>query len=273
MGCLSAGAASARADHGPAQVPGYDISWPQCGKQYPAGPVAFAVIGITNGRPYTQSPCFLDQYRWAQHVERDPDVYVVLDYPKAGRPEAADGPYGRCAAADDWCRAYNYGYGIGRDVTARAVRMGITPSTWWLDVETASYWSNDPTYNAQVIRGTIDFFRERKLPLGIYGTPRQWRIIAGPYAPGLPIWTAGAQGVDEAARRCTDPAYAFAGGVVKMSQYYDYGFDTNYRCPGGHPLGQFPLPDPFGRAGPAGRSLSPAGAPLPHWRIVAMVTD
>src|SRR5437762_7889741 len=97
-------------------VPGFDISWPQCGKQYPYGPVAFSVIGLNGGRPYTVNPCFLDQYRWAQRVETRPAVYVNMEFPKPGRVEALSGPYGVCLETDDWCRAYNYGYGIAREV-------------------------------------------------------------------------------------------------------------------------------------------------------------
>jgi hypothetical protein len=271
LASLTLGAHPGLADHGPPQIPGYDISWPQCGKLYPPGPIAFAVIGINNGKPYTSNPCFMDQYRWAQRVERNPAVYVNLDYPKPDRPEAKTGPYGTCAEGDEWCRAYNYGYGIGREAVTRAGSLRITPSMYWLDVETGNFWSDDPTYNAQVIRGTIEYFKEKVLPAGIYGTPRQWRIIAGPSSPGLPIWTAGAQGIDQAMARCDDPAYAFAGGKVVMSQYYDFGFDTNFRCPGGHPLAAYPQADPFGRTGPSGRSFARSGEVLPFWRPVAFL--
>jgi hypothetical protein len=255
------------------QIPGYDISWPQCGRQYPPGPVAFAIIGINDGRPYTANACFLDQYRWAQRLEPRPAVYVNVDYPKPGRPEAKTGPYGTCTDTDDWCRAYNYGYGIGREVFTRAQRLGVTPGMWWLDVETANYWSDDPTYNAQVIRGTVEFFRERKLPVGIYSNTRQFRIIAGPYAPGGPIWTAGAQGIDEAAARCSDRSFAFGGGTIVMNQYYDFGYDTNFRCPDGQPQTAFSLQDPLGRQGPYGRSGGAGGQVLPFWRPVAMLSN
>ena len=253
-------------------VPGYDISWPQCGKPYPSGPVAFAIIGINNGRPYTANPCFLHQYRWASRLERNPAVYVNVDYPKAGRREALNGPYGVCSEADDWCRAYNYGYGIGREAVSRAVFMGVRPDVWWLDVETNNYWSGDPTYNAQVIRGAVDYFKERRLTVGVYGTPYQWRIIAGSYAPGLPVWTAGAQGIEGAARRCGDLAHAFGGGRVHMVQYYDYGFDTNFICPDSN-LRQAPTGDPLGREGPSGRSTADSGKVLPFWSVLPFLSN
>ena len=256
-----------------AQVPGFDISWPQCGKAYPAGPVAFAVVGINGGRPYTANPCFLEQYRWAQRVEKTPAVYVNMEFPKPERQEALTGPYGACDGADDWCRAYNYGYGIGREVTARAASLKISPSFWWLDVETGNYWTSDSTYNAQAIRGAIDFFKERSLPVGIYGTALQWRTIAGNYSPGLPIWVAGASGIEQASGRCTDSSVRFAGGTVRMVQYYDFGFDTNFACPNGHPLSQFPIADPFGRNGPSGRSFAPSGAELRHWQALPMLSS
>jgi hypothetical protein len=257
-----------RADHGHLIVPGFDISWPQCGKLYPPGPVAFGIIGINGGKPYTSNPCFMDEYRWAQHMEANPAVYVNTDYPRPGRAEAMTGPAGACAEDDEPCRAYNYGYGIGREVTQRAGRLRVTPSFWWLDVETANYWTDNTEHNAQVIRGAADFFRERKLPVGVYGTPYQWRLIAGSLQLRLPVWSAGAENVDDAASRCGDPRYAFNGGAVTMVQYYNDLFDLDYDCTREFELARFPMADPFGRTGPPGRSLTPSGAILPRWIVV-----
>lgn len=224
----------ANADHSTNRVPGYDISWPQCGKAYPQEPIAFAIIGINNGKPFTANPCFMHQYQWARTWEKHPAVYVNTDFPRAGRTEANTGPFGACGATDDWCRAYNWGYNLAKEAHVRATGLGVTPEMWWLDVETNNYWlSGYPYYNAQVLKGAVYYYAEMGLSAGIYGTPRQWGLVAGDYAPGLPVWTAGAQGVAEAAARCADPAYAFAGGKVALVQYYDYGFDTNYECPHG----------------------------------------
>lgn len=253
-------------------VPGFDISWPQCGKAYPPGPVAFAVIGINNGRPFTANPCFVHQYQWASRVEKRPAVYVNTDFPKPGRVEALSGPYGRCAETDDWCRGYNYGYNLAREVVLRAESLRVAPSHWWLDVETGNYWSSDVQNNSQVIRGAIDYFKERRLPVGIYGTPYQWRLIAGTWAsPGIPIWTAGAQGLAGAMARCT-PAYAFAGGTVVMVQYYDWGFDTNYICPGSEALLAHPEIHPL-NGGPRGRGSVLDGQLLPFWQVVPQVSN
>ena len=257
------------------QVPGYDISWPQCpGPVYPPGQVAYTIVGINGGRPFTPNPCFIEQYRWAQRFELHPAVYINMDYPRAGRDEPAKtGPYGTCQPEDEWCRAYNYGYANGADVVGRAQALGITPEFWWLDVETGNHWSNDPTYNAQAVRGTLEYFWERELPVGIYSTPRQWGIIAGPYAPGVPVWTAGAQGIEDARNRCFDPDYAFAGGQVAIAQFYDHSLDTNYRCPDGNPMSEYPYPDPYGRVGPYARSLSLSGTVLPMWFPIAMIAS
>jgi len=255
-----------------AGVPGFDISWPQCNKQYPPGPVAFAVIGMNNGKPYTTNPCFLDQFRWAQKVEKTPAVYVNTDFPKDGRPEAHVGPYGNCAADDGWCRGYNWGYGLSKEVVERANRLGIAPSTYWLDVETGNYWSGDKQNNSQVLRGAIEYFKEKKLPVGMYGTPYQWGLIAGDWkSPGVPIWTAGAQGLSGAAARCT-PSYAFAGGTVVMVQYYDLGYDTNYICPGSQLLFKHPEPYPV-VIGPRGRTAQTQGKNLQYWQIIPLVSN
>ncbi|MEO8540991.1 MAG: hypothetical protein ABI577_14720 [bacterium] len=253
-------------------VPGFDISWPQCGKDYPPGPVSFAVIGINNGKPFTANPCFLHQYQWAQRVEKSPAVYVNTAFPKPGESMAVVGPYGACLEDDGWCRGYNYGWNLAKDVITKAEFMRVTPSHWWLDVEGGNFWSGDVQNNSQVIRGAIEYFKQRGLPVGIYGTPYQWRNIAGTWAsPGIPIWTAGAQGIEMAASRC-DPNYAFAGGVVVMVQYYDWGFDTNYICPGTEKLIKHPEPLPLA-GGPRGRTGSLDGLGLPYWHVLPLVSN
>lgn len=277
MAALAIGPGGARAEQPPpaAHVPGFDISWPQCpGGKFPPGPVAFAVIGLNAGRPYTSNECFAEQYRWAQRLSRNPAVYVNVDFPKAGRTEALDGPYGRCAEADDWCRAYNWGYGIGRDAATRASASRVTPSMWWLDVEVGNYWSSDRAMNAQVVRGVVDYMKEKRLPTGIYGTPYQWRLITGGgYNPRLSIWTAGAQGIEQAVQRC-NASYAFGGGTVQMVQYETHGFDSNYICPGTDlHLAQIMSAHTFGPQGPVSRGSSVATAAsadttLRYWTVI-----
>lgn len=54
----------------------------------------------------------------------------------------------------------------------------------------------------------------------------------------------------EARRRCGNPAYTFAGGPVRLSQYYDHGFDTNFACPAASsPIVPGPV-EPLGAAQP-----------------------
>jgi len=285
VGCMlaMAGWASAQADEqetsrealvAPGHIPGFDISWPQCGKAYPPGPIHFAIIGINDGRPFTAQECFMHQYRWAQRIERNPAVYVNTAFPKPGVAEANSGPYGICAEDDGWCRGYNYGWGTAKEVVDRARSLRISPSMYWLDVETANYWSGNRQDNSQVIRGAVDYFKAQRLPVGIYSTPYQFNLIAGTWqSPGIPNWTAGAQGVEGAARRCT-PAYAFAGGTVVMVQYYDYGFDTNYICPGTEHLFPHPQPNPWnGSNGPSGRTMEHLGSALRYWFVVPQVSN
>jgi hypothetical protein len=255
IGALEPSGARALAGDPP---PGVDISWPQCGHDYPASPIAFAVIGVTGGRPFTENECFAEQYRWAQAQipGSPPAVYLNLDYPKPGRPEAATGPYGTCAADDAWCQAYNYGFASSRAAMDYVVRSGAAPSMWWLDVETENHWSDEPAYNAQAIRGALEYFRGQNLAVGIYSNSYQWRVIAGAYAPGGPLWTGGAQGLPDAQSRCVDADAVFAGGTVAMNQYYDFGFDTDLRC-GADPAPRVALglPDPVAglrRLGTAG---------------------
>ena len=59
---------------------------------------------------------------------------------------------------------------------------------------------------------------------------------------------------------------------MRLSQYYDHGFDTNFACPAGHLVAQYPFPDPWNRAGPHNRSVSLAGTVLPIWQPIPMLS-
>lgn len=211
----------------------YDISWPQCPNTFPAGDFEFAVIGLTGGRPFTSNKCFTTQYEWARTAQAHPDVYINLDFPRQGRPEAASGPYGVCGEFDQWCRGYNYGYNLGKDAVLRAQAHGVTPGRYWFDVEMDNYWTNWAPHNAQVVRGALDYFLDFHVPIGIYGTRYQWGLITGGLeAPGrLPLWVAGATTREMAAARCRNENLTFAGGETWMVQYYpEQGFDGNVLC-------------------------------------------
>jgi len=148
--------------------------------------------------------------------------------PPTATPTAAPTPAPPTAA--DECNAYQYGYNNAAAAVAYARSFGADLKYWWLDVETGNYWTDDVSLNTQVIRGTIAYLQNLGKVVGVYSTPRQWRMIAGSFAPGLPVWTAGAADVAEAMARCT-PDYAFGGGKVQLVQYVSEHLDMSYVCP------------------------------------------
>lgn len=224
-------AASASADEGGSSHTSFDISWPQCPNNFPQERMDFAIIGLNGGRPFTSNPCFMAQYKWARTAEANPDVYINVDFPRAGLVEAMSGPYGRCAAEDDWCRGYNWGYNLAANSIARAQVYGITPGRYWLDVETDNYWSKSARNNSQVVRGVLDYFLANNVPTGIYSTYYQWELITGNYKPQvkLPLWVAGATSDQMAAERCSQSRFAFAGGEIWLVQFVRQ-YDQNRAC-------------------------------------------
>ena len=130
--------------------------------------------------------------------------------------------------------------------------LGYFPNVWWLDVEAPCHYPGsggplwrcasptDPTQigsNARVVQGAIDGLRASGVIPGIYSTYLQFPDAVGPsYAPGTPIWIAGASDVANAAAYCADTTKRFAGGRPWLVQY---GFapapqptwDPDYACP------------------------------------------
>jgi hypothetical protein len=209
-------------------ITGFDISYPQCDKDYPDTP-AFAVIGVNGGRPFTQNKCFADQYTWALKNYAKPAVYMNLSYiTDRFRDYSFKGP-NVCEDFDEPCLAYNYGFQAAQFAYQDTEQFKTKPSKWWLDIEIMNTWHPDPILNEQVIKGAIDFLQLKNQSVGIYSTPYQWVLIAGNYKPMLPVWAAGAKDKFTAQLRCNSK-FAFTGGDVHMVQYIENNFDNNHVC-------------------------------------------
>ncbi|HEX3607277.1 MAG TPA: hypothetical protein VH134_15250 [Candidatus Dormibacteraeota bacterium] len=243
-------ARAATTAHYPTEGVGNDISFPQCGHDYPGDP-AFGIVGITGGRAFTGNPCYRSEFGWARDAGKHASVYLNINY---ARPEyqsfsahALQGPAGTCAPAQNPCTAYNYGWNAAADAVARARDAGTEPAMWWLDVETANYWADSPNLalNAQVIQAALDMLRSRELSAGVYSINEMWARIPGrDYRPGVPVWyaeTNPATGRGSAAHYC-DPGYAFTGGAVWLVQWSD-SVDHDYACRA-NPPAEPPAPSP-----------------------------
>jgi len=215
----------------PGGMTGFDISFPQCGCDYPDAPFDFGIVGVTRGRAFSRNPCLASEFAWATGHPLAPSLYMNLQYPiGATAPKGMTGPKGKCAKADKVCQAYNYGWNAAQDAFTYATGQGAASDHWWLDIEIANSWCAKPALNAQVIQAAIDFLHSQGITVGIYSTKRMWNIIAGSFAPALDIWVPGASSFATAPDFCT-PAYAFGGGSVSLVQYQSGGFDAPEACP------------------------------------------
>jgi hypothetical protein len=232
---------------------GYDISYPQCGGPYPASP-DFAIVGVNGGRVYSSNPCLAAPDGTGQLAWGGPDVELYANTANPGPELSSYWPRGQVAprpcdtatlpGADTLECAYDYGWNAAADsyrtaVTA-AVAAGLGPADaarmaqdafWWLDVETANSWRDDPALNVAALQGARDYLESMRVAgVGFYSTPRMWAQITGnTNAFGEhPSWVAGASTLREAMARCNDEG--FTGGPLRYAQYLRQGFDANHRC-------------------------------------------
>ncbi|HEX6030057.1 MAG TPA: hypothetical protein VFY90_01420 [Tepidiformaceae bacterium] len=209
---------------------GYDISYPQCGGEFPSGDFEIGIVGVNGGKSFTDNPCFAAEIEWAKAHSTAPAVYINTN----ATPKRYVGA--GCTRRDAACSSYEY----GREAAAYAVNYanahgGADVTRYWLDVETMNTWSRNTSLNAKTLEGFIDGIRAKgKTVAGVYSTSYQWGRITGGWVPqgGLdnwvPVpdienWPADA----EATCRTTT---AFAGGSVVMLQWWDQ-YDENYACP------------------------------------------
>jgi hypothetical protein len=207
---------------------GYDVSFPQCGGGLPQ-PLDFGVIGVNDGRAFTENPCLATEGAWSSPST---SLYMNINAPPSGAPQGTTGPAGACTGNHTGCMAYNYGYNAAVDAFAYASREGTAGTVWWLDVETANNWDSNVNNNARTIQGALDALGAEGVVVGIYSTPFQFGRIAGTFQPGVPVWRATGAGLATAQADCSR-AFGFGGGAVWLAQYGTAGipYDQDYACP------------------------------------------
>jgi hypothetical protein len=224
---------------------GFDISWPQCGRPFPAGP-AFGIVGVTDGRPYTENPCLAEQAGWAAGSGLPAGFYINTANPGVASTSvnwyAQRSPDPACEPGNEAACAYNYGYNGARLAYGYANSLAAAGPghTWWLDVETGNSWSpTELAANTASVVGAVDFLESRGVGVGVYSTRYQWtKITGGASLPLLPNWVAGARNVQQAAAFCADRT--FTGGPVVLVQWVEGRFDHDYPCPGSEAVLQPP---------------------------------
>jgi hypothetical protein len=222
----------------PPGATGNDIAWPQCpinGGTIPSVGVAVPIVQVSNGslNDIHPNPCFLAEARWAG---ANISAYILVDgLPSPAPVEARTGPAGTCNGNVN-CESYNFGWYWARHWVAYSSSVGVNPSVWWLDVETAASWALGSAFtssNAAVISGAFAGLRSSGKIAGVYSTAYQWGTIAGSLTlANVPLWVPGAGNIsgpgNTATNFCSTPVglyEPFAGGVVTVVQY---GYGGNF---------------------------------------------
>lgn len=250
----------------PVEYLGYDVSYPQCGKnvlnKLPTDH-HFAVIGVNGGTAASENPCLTDQLAWAkkaktgfeQHQDRI-QLYVNTGNPAQESvydwktwPTSGINPYGACEGAKNNSLACSWQYGWNRSAATEAYFVtkarsaGISTNTqdyiWWLDVETMNSWqsgsSESLAKNRASIEGFAAYYQAKGADVGLYSTKIQWEQIVGDtlIADGnltnLPNWRPSGASLANAKENCS-VAPLTAGGFISLTQYIIKSLDHNHSC-------------------------------------------
>jgi hypothetical protein len=228
----------------PAAPPGFDASFPDCGRPLGVTGLGFAIVGVNGGRAFTANPCVAQEYAWALGGTSPTQAHLAF-YMNTGNPGPGVSPHWPATgnglprpcdgSASDSC-AFDYGWLAARDAVARArtVAGGLaTQVPWWLDVEIENSWSDDTSSNSSDLQGVVAGLHAEEIGwIGIYALSSGWDQIIGTGAANAPFvdipnWRPGAQSAAEAAMWCTRTV---TGGPVKFAQYPQAGMDTNQPC-------------------------------------------
>lgn len=191
---------------------GYDISFATT--IYPQPPFGFAIVGATRGKAFVHNDRLLGEFKlWSQFSSMTkPTFYLNLNAPYGSTaatstmssPKAcaalfentdapllqttgtasslAEGASSAGTAAypePTLCGSYNYGYNAAKDAVAYAKSNGATASMWWIDIEDANSWSENPAVNQASLQGAIDYLNSQGITAGIYSLHAMWNDIMG----------------------------------------------------------------------------------------------
>jgi hypothetical protein len=238
-----------------AEVPGIDVSWPQCGDALPEA-FGFAIVGVNGGRVYSPNPCLAAPDQPSQLAWAGPEADLYVNTANPGPSVSSYWPHGQALltvecdtaarpGADSAECAYLYGWNAAADSYRIALEafkaLGWAEPTadtlpgertWWLDVETANTWRWDWSFNVASLQGAVDYLEAKGVTeVGFYSTPLLWwQVTGGSQAfAAHPAWHAGGVNRDDAIQRCASES-AFTGGELRMVQWVEDGLDRNHRC-------------------------------------------
>lgn len=233
---------------------GYDISYPQCSKDYPPNPL-FAIVGVNGGLAGNANRCLGSELRWAratrgQKRPTQPPLSLYIDTGNPGAHHVPDWPTGGTAPAYGACNglltnACSYLYGehlASHDYHLVAVIDPASAKTvpWWLDVELTESWAGTYQLNIATLQGFIAGVHNAGATgsIGIYSSSAQWKDITGLTAQTTPSvfktqlldWIAGTGiTLTQARQNCTTGG--FTGLPPTLAQYQTGSFDADLRCP------------------------------------------
>jgi hypothetical protein len=210
----------------PTGTTGYDVSWPNCSATAPRNP-QFGIVGVSDGTGYSQNPCLVQEAAWFPSINlyvntgwNDQSVYLNPNSPRV------------CAAGDQNCLAYNYGYNAGLYALTYANSQNVHASAWWLDVETSNTWNSDVTQNQNSLQGEHDALVANGVTtVGVYSTTAQWTSVTGAWSNNWPSWGATTwTTAKQALTYCT--GHQFTGGPSYFMQFKPkgQGFDQDVAC-------------------------------------------
>jgi hypothetical protein len=243
---------------GTTEMVGYDISYPQCGRNLPTDHY-FGIVGVNGGNAATANPCLADQLVW-QSKARDgsnqsklqlyvntanPAQYSLYDW--KSWPKSGDTPYGLCTGANDipcsWLYGWNrsiYTEGVFKSAAeSKGLNSNTSDYIWWLDVETMNSWqagsSDALARNHAAIEGFAAFYQSKNAKVGLYSTEYQWSEIVGKTIisegnlVGLPNWRPSGASLSNAINNCGVSPLT-TGGKIVLTQYVKKNLDHNHSC-------------------------------------------
>lgn len=206
-------AASPQSPVYPTGTTGFDVSWPNCSATPPRNP-HFGIVGVSDGTGYSQNPCLAQEVAWFPSI----NLYVNTGWNNQSVHLNATSPK-LCAADDNNCLAYNYGYNAGLYALNYASSQNVHASAWWLDVETSNTWNTDVAQNQHSLQGEYDALAAHGVTtVGIYSTTAQWQSVTGGWINNWPSWGATTWTSSTGAfTYCT--GHQFTGGPSYFMQY------------------------------------------------------